>query len=74
MRLRQELLAKGVDAERVTAAMLGLRGTELDRAREVWRRRFGALPASPQEHARHARFLAARGFGAEVIQQVLAGR
>jgi regulatory protein len=73
-RLRQELQAKGLDAERIATAMAALRGTEVERARTVWQRKFGELPAGPDERARQSRFLAARGFDGEVIQRVLAGR
>ena len=72
-RIRQELYAKGLDGEVVAQAMEQLKGTELDRAREVWRRKFDALPADPTERARQSRFLAARGFSGEVIRKVLAG-
>ncbi len=73
MRLRQELQAKGLDAELVSRALEGLRHTEVDRAREVWKRRFDALPRDAAERAKQSRFLAARGFGGEVIRKVLAG-
>ena len=73
MRLRQELQAKGLDAELVSRALEGVRGTELERAREVWKRRFRALPQDASERAKQSRFLAARGFGGEVIRKVLAG-
>lgn len=72
-RLKQELQAKGLDAALVTQALERLKGTELDRAREVWRRKFDALPRDAAERARQSRFLAARGFGGEVIRKVLAG-
>ena len=72
-RIRQELQAKGLDAERIAAAVAALRDTELDRAREVWRRKFDAPPADAAARARQSRFLAARGFGGEVIRRVLGG-
>jgi regulatory protein len=73
-RLKQELQAKGLDAALVAQVLEPLKGTELDRAREVWRRRYGgALPRDAHERARQSRFLAARGFGGEVIRSVLAG-
>jgi regulatory protein len=74
MRIRQELQAKGLDAELVTQAVASLRATELARAREVWRRKFDALPADAADRGRQARFLAARGFGGEVIRRVLGGQ
>jgi regulatory protein len=70
-RIKQELQAKGLDAERVALAVASLRATEVERAREVWRRKFGVLPADAAQRAKQARFLAARGFGGEVIQRVL---
>ena len=73
MRIRQELQAKGLDAELVAEAVAGLKSTEVQRAREVWRRKFGALPADAAERGKQARFLAARGFDGEVIRRVLAG-
>lgn len=70
-RIRQELQAKGLDAETVTAAVAGLQATEFERAREVWRRKFGEPPADAAQRARQARFLLARGFGGEVVRRVL---
>jgi regulatory protein len=72
-RIRQELQAKGLDAERIAAAVAALRATEVERAREVWRRKFDAPPADAAQRARQSRFLAARGFGGEVIRRVLGG-
>jgi regulatory protein len=70
-RIKQELQAKGLDADRVAAAVAGLKDTELERAREVWRKKFGEVPQDAPARARQARFLAARGFGGEVIRRVL---
>lgn len=70
-RIRQELQAKGLDAERVALAVASLKPSEVERAREVWRKKFGVLPADAAQRARQARFLAARGFGGEVIRRVL---
>lgn len=50
-----------------------LRATELVRAREVWRKKFGHRAADAAGRARQARFLAARGFGAEVVHQIVSG-
>lgn len=72
-RVRQELQAKGLEPELVANAVAGLRATELQRARDVWRRKFEHLPEDAAERGRQARFLAARGFDGEVIRRVLAG-
>jgi regulatory protein len=70
-RLRQELQAKGLAPELVSQALEPLRGNEIERARDVWRRKFEAPPQDATERARQARFLAARGFSGEVIAKVL---
>jgi regulatory protein len=72
-RIRHELRGKGVDGELVSNAMQELRPTELDRARQVRERKFADLPADASEHAKQARFLAGRGFSADVIRRVLGG-
>lgn len=50
-----------------------LRGTELERAREVWRRKFGRPPADAAERAKQMRFLAARGFSGEAVRRAIQG-
>jgi len=72
-RIRQELQAKGLDAELVAQTVAGLRDTEVQRARDVWRRKFDAPPADAAERGKQTRFLAARGFDGEVIRRVLSG-
>lgn len=73
-RITQELRARGVADPLVREAVGRLAATELRRARELWRRRFGAPPADAAERARQMRFLAQRGFAAEVIRRVVGGR
>ena len=73
VRIKQELQAKGLDAEAVAAAVAGLQASEAERAREVWRRKFGTPPADAAQRAKQMRFLLARGFGAEVVSRLLRG-
>lgn len=70
-RIRQELQAKGLAAELVAASVASLKATELDRAREVWRKKFGEPPQDAAQRARQARFLVSRGFSGEVVARVL---
>ena len=82
--IKRELSGRGLSAEAVTEAVAGLQTTELARAREVWRKKFGkkfgasadgeAAEQAPTPAERHQqmRFLAARGFGGETIRRVLA--
>lgn len=72
-RIRQELAAKGLSGEAVAEAMAQLKDSELSRAQEVWRKKFGCPPADPSERAKQMRFLITRGFNAEVVRQVIKG-
>jgi len=71
LRIHQELSQHGV--ELTPAIVSELRDSEKARAREVQQRKFGSPPATPADRARQARFLAGRGFSAEVVWQVLRG-
>ena len=72
-RVKQELQAKGISAEAMTAAVQALRSTEVDRAREVWRKKFGEPATDAAGRAKQMRFLASRGFGADAIRRVVSG-
>jgi regulatory protein len=70
-RLKQELQAKGLDAAAVSQALADLAPSEFERAREVWQKRYANPPQTPEERAKHARFLIARGFSGEVVRRVV---
>ncbi|MFZ2308015.1 MAG: recombination regulator RecX [Rhodoferax sp.] len=72
-RIRQELQGKGLAPEAVLEAVEQLRATEVERAREVWRKKFGEPPLDANERAKQMRFLASRGFGGEAIRRVVSG-
>ena len=70
-RLKQELAAKGLGGEAVAQALAALKDTELERAREVWHKKFGELAQDPRERAKQVRFLLTRGFAAEVVSKLV---
>ena len=72
-RIRQELQARGLDPQAVSDAVADLRMTELARAQEVWRKKFGQPPEDAAERARQMRFLASRGFAGDTIRRVVSG-
>nr|WP_281720350.1 recombination regulator RecX [Nitrosomonas nitrosa] len=72
LRIRHELKEKGIAEHLIDAAMSNLKETELQAAREVWRKKFGVIPENLKERSKQARFLAGRGFSSGVIRQVLA--
>ena len=71
-RIQQELQNKGIDPQAVRDAVAGLQGSELERARAVWQKKFGAVATDPTARARQQRFLLARGFRADVVRRVVA--
>lgn len=73
-RLEQGLRERGVAEQHISAALAATPelGSELERARAVWQKKFGQPPGDAQERARQARFLQSRGFQFETIRRVLA--
>ena len=70
-RIEAELAQHGVTLDAQAAA--ALHASELMRAREVWRKRFGVSPDTAAARAKQMRFLAGRGFTPDVIRRVIAG-
>jgi len=71
LRIRLELSRHGLALEPEQAATL--RETEFARARDLWQRRFGEVATDPKQRAKQARFLAARGFAADVVRRIVGG-
>jgi len=72
-RVKQELQAKGLDPSAVAEAVATLRSSELNRAREVWRKKFGEPATDASSRAKQMRFLASRGFSGDAIRCVVQG-
>ncbi|RKU02674.1 recombination regulator RecX [Burkholderia sp. Nafp2/4-1b] len=70
-RIVGELKRHAVGDSLVEEVNAQLRETEWARAQAVWRKKFGALPQTPAERAKQARFLAARGFSSATIVKLL---
>jgi regulatory protein len=77
-RLRYDLGQRGVAEEIAEAALAheldgegGSYGGELERARAVWQKKFGAAPSDARDYARQARFLQGRGFSADTLRKLL---
>ena len=72
-RIEAEIRQHGLDPG--VAAIEDLGGSERQRAHRVWARKFGPSASTDrEERARQARFLAARGFGADTIRDVVQGK
>lgn len=71
-RLRRELSQRGLERELIDDALASAElEPELDRARALWRSRFGSVAGDTREWARQARFLQSRGFSTDVIRKLL---
>lgn len=73
LRLRQSLRSRGVAPDEAAAALASVKDSELARARDVWRRRFGSVATDAAERAKQARFLAGRGFDADIVRRLVQG-
>ena len=70
-RIAHDLRTRGVDADLADQVLKAARVTEVERAREVWRRKFRGVPRTREERARQLRFLQSRGFSFEAIRAVV---
>lgn len=73
VRIVQELRQHGVDPSQLATLREELQSSELERANQVWLKRFGQLPEDTAARAKQIRFLMSRGFTHAVIRQVLSG-
>lgn len=70
-RLRQVMQQRGLAPDLVEQTLRQAGGSELERARALWQRRFDGPAADPSERARQMRFLAGRGFDGDTIRRVV---
>jgi regulatory protein len=73
VKLAYELRQHGVASEIIDAVLAAACDDELERAREVWKKKFGTPPANTAETARQIRFLQSRGFTRQTIRHALNG-
>jgi regulatory protein len=71
MMIKHELRRHGLVLEPEQAA--ALRETEFARAQALWQRKFGEVASDARMRAKQARFLAARGFAADVVRRIVGG-
>ncbi|MDP3421562.1 MAG: recombination regulator RecX [Thiobacillus sp.] len=71
IKLAYDLRQRGVGDDIIEAVLGENRDSELERAREVWKKKFKSGPADAAEKVKQTRFLGSRGFATEVIREVL---
>ena len=69
LRIKQELAQHGLALD--TSQAQALKDSEFERARLIWQRKFGSPPADAAAQAKQMRFLAGRGFSADVLRRLL---
>jgi regulatory protein len=73
LRLKADLRDKGVPDGVISQVVAEAREQDMVAAREVWEKKFGRLPKDASERARQMRFLAGRGFPADIVHRVVGG-
>lgn len=71
IKLAYELRQRGVSNEIIELVLEEQHDSELERAREVWRKKFKSAPADAAEKARQMRFLQSRGFAQETVKNIM---
>jgi regulatory protein len=70
LKLAYELRQRGVPESTIQAVLTNQRYSELERASEIWQKKFGSPPANAQEKARQLRFIQSRGFSPEIFRKL----
>ncbi|MBV2131569.1 recombination regulator RecX [Pseudomonas sp. MAP12] len=73
LRIRDELSQRGLPRAIVERALADSPIEWAANLRELWRRRFAALPVDARERAKQGRFLLYRGFAHEAVSRLLRG-
>jgi len=71
IKLAYDLRQRGVSDTIIDSVLSENRDSELERAREVWHKKFGSPPGDAAETARHIRFMHSRGFTSDIIRLVI---
>ena len=70
-RIRYELQMKGIANHLIKTVLEEFEQTEFSSAHELWYKKFGVAPSTPEERGRQIRYLAGKGFPSEVISRIL---
>lgn len=74
VKLAYELRQRGVRDSIIEAVLSENHDSEFERAREVWKKKFGAPSADAASKARQIRFLQSRGFTPELVRKICGHR
>ena len=71
VKLAYDLRQRGVSESTIQTVLNQNADSEVDRALDVWRRKFGSPPADSHEKARQMRFMQSRGFTQTIVHLAL---
>lgn len=74
IKLAYDLRQRGVSDAIIEDVLSKNRSSELERAREVWRKKYGPPPTNTAETSKQIRFMQSRGFSLEIVCRVIDGR
>lgn len=72
-RIMAELQSHGISGEALQELKAGLAEGEVERACEVWRRKFGQVAEDAAQRSKQMRFLLQRGFSQRAVQIAIKG-
>jgi regulatory protein len=70
IKLAYDLRQRGVNDNIIESLLSDNQDSELERALEVWKKKFCTLPSNTAEKARQIRFLLGRGFSQDTIRKL----
>jgi regulatory protein len=72
-RIVAELQSHGVQGEALQELKSSLTDTEIERACEIWQRKFGTVATDPLQRNKQIRFLLQRGFSQRAVMKAVKG-
>lgn len=73
-KIADELEKAGVDSKKSAPLLRVLKETEFQRAYDLWVRKYGQYALDQKKRAQQYRFLAAKGFGLDIVAKVVGGQ
>src|SRR3569832_1252226 len=71
IKLAYDLRQRGVPISIVDQLLSDNQESELERARDVWKKKFGTPPTNAAEKAKHIRFMQSRGFTTGDLREII---
>jgi regulatory protein len=74
VRLVQEMKQHQLDSQIIQKHLHDLKQSEMERAFDVWQKKFGTIATEPKDIAKQIRFLVSRGFDHELVYRIVRGK